>query len=286
MSDFILETKYLTRVFGGLVAVDKVDLQIETGKITAIIGPNGAGKTTLFNLITGVYAPTEGEILFDKRPISTAFSRNGNHNRILNTLDSTIRALRFESYQVSPVQRTKLGIVRTFQHVHLFGNMTAMENVMTGQHSRSSYGFIESAFLFPKRFREEEKIRLNAMKYLNMVGLGQYADENALSLPLGQQKLLAIARALATEPKLLLLDEPGAGLNRLEKRDLSDLIRRIRDMGITIVLVEHDMPLVMGLAEKVIVLDTGKKIAEGTAAEVQKNKAVIAAYLGEDEDDL
>ena len=233
-----------------------------------------------------MYAPTGGEILFKKRPISRAFSRNGNHNRLVNTIDSIIRSFRFRSYQVSPVQRTKLGIVRTFQHVHLFGNMTAMENVMTGQHSRSSYGFLESAFLLPKRFREEEKIRLNSMKYLNMVGLGQYAEENALNLPLGQQKLLAIARALATEPKLLLLDEPGAGLNRLEKRDLSDLIRRIRDMGITVVLVEHDMPLVMGLAEKVVVLDTGKKIAEGTAAQVQKDKAVIAAYLGEDEEDL
>ncbi len=286
MNDVILETKALTRAFGGLVAVDKVDLQIETGKITAIIGPNGAGKTTLFNLITGVYTPTEGDILFEEKPISRAFSRNGKHHWISNTLDSIIRSIQYRSSQVSPVQRTKLGIVRTFQHVHLFGNMTTMENVMTGQHPRSSYGFLESAFLFPKRFREEEKIRLIAMKYLNMVGLGQYTDENALSLPLGQQKLLAIARSLATEPKLLLLDEPGAGLNRLEKRDLSDLIRRIRDMEITVVLVEHDMPLVMGLAEKVIVLDTGKKIAEGTAAQVQKDKAVIAAYLGDDEEDL
>ncbi len=286
MMDIILETKGLTRAFGGLVAVDTVDLQIESNKITAVIGPNGAGKTTLFNLITGVYAPTDGEILFKGEPISKVLSRSGRHNRFRVIADSFINSLRYRSYQVSPVQRTKLGIVRTFQHVHLFGNMNVIENVMTGQHLRSSYGFFEAAFLLPKRHREETRITLNAKKYLNMVGLGQHENADAMSLPLGQQKLLAIARALATEPKLLLLDEPGAGLNRLEKQDLSDLIRRIRDMGITVVLVEHDMPLVMGLAEKVIVLDTGKKIAEGTAAQVQKDKRVIAAYLGEDEDEL
>ena len=286
MMDILLETKGLTRVFGGLVAGDKVDLQIETDKITAVIGPNGAGKTTLFNLITGVHTPTDGEISFKGKPISRALSGSGKHHRFRDLANSSFNSLRNRSYQVSPALRTKLGIVRTFQHVHLFNNMTVMENVMTGQHPRSSYGFLEAAFHLPKRYREEERIRLNAMKYLNMVGMGQYEEENAMNLPLGQQKLLAIARALATEPQLLLLDEPGAGLNRLEKRDLSDLIRRIRDMGITVVLVEHDMPLVMGLAEKVVVLDTGRKIAEGTAAQVQKDKRVIAAYLGDDEDDL
>ncbi|MFA4836139.1 MAG: ABC transporter ATP-binding protein [Dehalococcoidia bacterium] len=254
----ILETRGLSRYFGGLAAVDDVNLGIEKDKITAIIGPNGAGKTTLFNLITGIYPVTRGEVLF--RGIS------------LN--------------KVPAHQRARLGIVRTFQNVLLFGNMTALENVRTGQHPRSSYGFLEAAIRLPKSRREEERIALNAAKYLNMVGLGQYAQENALNLPLGQQKLLAIARALATEPRLILLDEPGAGLNRLEKNDLSDLIHRIRDMGITVILVEHDMPLVMGLAEKVIVLDTGKKIAEGTASQIQKDKRVIAAYLGEDEDDI
>jgi len=254
VSDRVLETRALTKAFGGLVALDSVDLAVDEGKITAIIGPNGAGKTTLFNLIAGVFPVTSGEILFRGRPLR----RTPEH------------------------KRAELGIVRTFQHVHLFGNMTVIENVMTGRHPRSRYGFFEAALRLSHR--EEEAISLDAMKYLNIVGLGAHAGQDALSLPLGQQKLLAIARALATEPQLLLLDEPGAGLNRLEKRDLGDLVRRIRELGITVVLVEHDMPLVMGLAERVIVLDGGKKIAEGTASEIQKDKKVISAYLGEELD--
>jgi branched-chain amino acid transport system ATP-binding protein len=162
--------------------------------------------------------------------------------------------------------------------------MTVLENIMTGQHPRSRYGFLTAALRLPRAHREEETILLNSMKYLNMVGLGTHAEQSAVSLPLGQQKLLSIARALATEPRLILLDEPGAGLNTLEKRELSDLIRRIREMGISVILVEHDMPLVMGLAEWVIVLDSGQKIAEGTAAQVQKDKRVISAYLGEDDE--
>ncbi len=256
MSETILETRKLTKSFGGLVALADVDLTIEADRITSIIGPNGAGKTTLFNLITGVYPLTSGEVAFRGTPLRT----------------------------IPAHRRAKLGIVRTFQHVHLFGNMTVIENVMTGRHPRSSYGFFEAALRLPTSRREEESISLNAMKYLNIVGLGTHAEQDALSLPLGQQKLLAIARALATEPQLLLLDEPGAGLNRLEKRELGDLVRRIRELGITIVLVEHDMPLVMGLAEWVIVLDGGRKIAEGTASEIQKDKKVISAYLGEELD--
>jgi branched-chain amino acid transport system ATP-binding protein len=254
LSEPILETKSLSKAFGGLVALDKLDLAIEAGTISAIIGPNGAGKTTLFNVITGVYPASDGEILFQGTPLKDS----------------------------APHRRAALGIARTFQNVLLFGNMTVLENVMTGQHPRSRYGFIGAALRLRKAHREEETISLNAMKYLNMVGLGTYAQQKALSLPLGQQKLVAIARALATEPRLLLLDEPGAGLNKLEKQELSDLIRRIRETGICIILVEHDMPLVMGLAEWVIVLDSGQKIAEGTAAQIQKDQRVIAAYLGEE----
>jgi branched-chain amino acid transport system ATP-binding protein len=254
VSESILETKGLRKAFGGLVALDKVNLAIEAGTVSAIIGPNGAGKTTLFNVITGVYPASDGEILFQGRPLKDA----------------------------APHKRAALGIARTFQNVLLFGNMTVLENIMTGQHTRSRYGFMGAALRLPRAHREEETISLNAMKYLNMVGLGTYAEQNALSLPLGQQKLLAIARALATEPRLLLLDEPGAGLNTLEKRELSDLIRRIRETGISVVLVEHDMPLVMGIAEWVIVLDSGQKIAEGTASQIQKDKRVISAYLGEE----
>lgn len=280
MSETILETRGLTKAFGGLVALNEVDLSVEAGKITAIIGPNGAGKTTLFNTIAGVYRPTSGDIIFNGETMKRIpwYAK-----AISPRLRQKVFAERLQQYTPAH-RRTALGIARTFQNVLLFGNMTALENIMAGQHPRSRYGFFSAAIKLPKARREEETISLNAMKYLNMVGLGTHAQQNALSLPLGQQKLLAIARALATEPKLLLLDEPGAGLNTLEKRELSELIHRIKELGISIILVEHDMPLVMGIAEWIIVLDSGQKIAEGTAAQIQKDEKVIAAYLGEEAD--
>jgi branched-chain amino acid transport system ATP-binding protein len=254
LNEFILQTKNLSKAFGGLIAVDELDLNIDKGIITAVIGPNGAGKTTLFNLIAGVYSATDGEILFQGKRI------NG----------------------IPAHKRVSLGIARTFQHALLFRNMSVLENIMAGQHIRSRYGMLEAALSLPKAHREEKAIFLEATKYLNLVGLGMEKDQEALSLPLGRQKLLAIARALATEPKILLLDEPGAGLTTIEKRVLSDLIHRIIDMGITVLLVEHDMPLVMGLAEKIIVLDRGQKVTEGSAAKIQNDKRVIAVYLGEE----
>lgn len=236
------------------MALNGVDMELEAGKISAVIGPNGAGKTTLFNLVAGVYHQTKGEVRLEDR------SLNG----------------------LSTEARVNLGISRTFQDVRLFGNMTALENVMTGRHPRSKRGFLDSALRLPWSRREEEDIYLRSMRYLNLVGLGDRAHEAALSIPFGQQKLLAIARALATEPKLLMLDEPGAGLNALEKDALGDLIRRIRDLGTTVLLVEHDVNMVMTLAEWIMVLDYGRKIAEGTAREVQQNREVISAYLGDE----
>lgn len=254
MSDCILEIKGLTKIFGGLTAINNIDLNVTRGSITAVIGPNGAGKTTLFNIIAGVIPPDKGEIIFNGKRL------NG----------------------TSPPERVKLGIARTFQQVLLFKDMTVLENIMAGRHSRTGSGFLSSGLRLPAMRREEDEIALDAAHYLNLVEQGRYGSQMASEIPLGQQKLAAIGRALASEPKLLLLDESGAGLNAIEKRGLSDLIKRIRDMGITIILVEHDMELVMGTSDRVIVLDYGEKIAEGTPSEIQKNRRVISAYLGED----
>jgi len=250
----LVQVTNLRKEFGGLMAVFDVNFGVEPEEIMAIIGPNGAGKTTIFNLVSGVLPATGGAIHFQ--------------GHLLNSLKPHVIA--------------GLGLARTFQTVRLFGNMTVVENVMVGRHVKTGYGLLSAAFRMPRARREEKRIRERAVEQLARVGLEAKANENALSLPFGQQRLLEIARALATEPKLLLLDEPGSGLNRPEKEELDQLIRIIRDEGTTVLLVEHDMQFVMAIADRIIVLDYGQKIAEGPPAEIQANERVIAAYLGEE----
>ena len=253
----IMEVERVSKRFGGVTALDDVSFGVREGQITALIGPNGAGKTTLLSIIAGALPPTAGEVRYRAKRL------NGR----------------------SAEERVRLGIVRTFQQAHIFGGMTVLENVMVGCHLRGRTGLLEAALRHPRARREEEDVYLDAVRFVNYVGLGPRSGDAASTLPFGQQRLLAIARALACDPRVLLLDEPGAGLNRMEKNDLADLIGRIQEMGVTIILVEHDMELVMRLADWVVVLNHGARLAKGLPDEVRRNRAVVEAYLGAGDDD-
>lgn len=249
-----LAIRGLTMQFGGLTAVDRFSLDLKVGELVGLIGPNGAGKTTVFNMITGTYKPTSGTVIWLNEDITSLAAH----------------------------QITGRGIARTFQNIRLFADMTVLENVMVSKHQKLRSTFWEAMMGLPRYNREEKRIREESIEFLTELGLAHLADEKASSLAYGQQRRLEIARALATQPRLLLLDEPAAGMNPLETMELAQLVRELRDKyGLTIFLIEHDMKFVMGLCERIKVLDHGITIAEGTPAEIQKHPEVIKAYLGD-----
>jgi branched-chain amino acid transport system ATP-binding protein len=256
----LLEISGLTMQFGGIRALDGLDLRVRQGEIAALIGPNGAGKSTFLNCLTGIYKPSSGTLLLHP-PGGKAIRLNG----------------------LAPHKVTQAGLARTFQNIRLFPEMTVLENVMIGRHCRTKAGLLGAIFRDRKTLREERETAARAFALLEKTGLAASADELAKNLPYGAQRKLEIARALATEPLVLLLDEPAAGMNPQETAELDSLICAIRDQGVSILLIEHDMKLVMSLSDHIFVMDYGRKIAEGRPEEVRRNPAVIRAYLGEEE---
>jgi branched-chain amino acid transport system ATP-binding protein len=248
----LIEVKGLDKAFGGVHAIEGLSFSVDAGQVYSVIGPNGAGKTTLFNLITGLYTPTKGEIKLSDRDVTG----------------------------ISPNKLAELGMCRTFQQMQICMNMTALENVMLGRHLQLKSNLFTTLFRLPALLKDEEDCRDHAVELMKFVGCGDYIDSEASAMSYGALKRLEIARALAAKPKVVLLDEPAAGLNAVESAELEELLQKIAAQGITVVLVEHDMKMVMGISDRVLVINYGRKLAEGTPEEIRNNPDVIAAYLG------
>ena len=279
MSENVLHVENITMQFGGVVAINNLSMDVNRGEIVALIGPNGAGKTTAFNCITGVYEPTNGRIAFEGRDIVM----NHPTGRMKKLYAGQNNGLYTKIISKTPDKITHMGIARTFHNIRLFKSQTVFDNVLIAMHMLRTSNLFTATFRL--NYAEERRMRERAMELLRIVDLADVKDEKATSLPYGKQRRLEIARALATRPKLLLLDEPAAGMNPQETEELSDFIVRIKEQfGLTVFMIEHHMNLVMDISDRIYVIDFGKLIAEGTPAEIQSNPAVIAAYLGVDEE--